>query len=89
VHRIQFSGNRATGIVVQHQGQLKTVRARKEVILAAGNDRGADFFTGFQAFGKNSRLNKRTYVERLGIESANAQGFHLVFHSKNCPQVPL
>jgi hypothetical protein len=37
VQKILFRGKRSFGIVVEHNGELKKVRARKEIILSAGN----------------------------------------------------
>jgi hypothetical protein len=36
VQKILFRGKRSFGIVVEHNGELKKVRARKEIILSAG-----------------------------------------------------
>ncbi len=36
VHRVMLSGQRATGVVYEHAGQLAEVRAEREVILSAG-----------------------------------------------------
>ncbi len=60
ITRIVFDGRRATGVAYQHRGQLRTVRARREVIVSAG------------AFGTPqilmaSGLGPGSHLQQLGI----------------------
>ncbi len=36
VHKIIFEGKRATEILFEHYGEMKKVKAKKEIILSAG-----------------------------------------------------
>ncbi|KAK4306983.1 hypothetical protein Pmani_021236 [Petrolisthes manimaculis] len=37
VHKVLFTGKRATGVQFQHQGKVMTAQARREVIMSAGS----------------------------------------------------
>ncbi len=36
VHKVIFEGKRATEILFEHYGEMKKVKAKKEIILSAG-----------------------------------------------------